>query len=141
MSVSARSRSAPSGADRPWSVEARGLDPVPDADRHGRPAELFWDWLSANLGIIGIVYGAIIASFGLDLLQGVAVAVVGSVLSFLLVGVLGVAGVRAGAPMLVLSRTPFGRRANLAPALVSWLSLVGWETVTAVVAAGRRTGV
>ncbi len=121
--------------DRPWVVEARGLDPVPDGDRHGRPSELFWVWLAANLGIIGVVYGAIIASLGLDLWQGVAVAVVGSVLSFLLVGVLGVAGKRAGLPMLVLSRVPFGRWGNIGPALVSWVSLVGWETVTAVVAA------
>jgi purine-cytosine permease-like protein len=121
--------------DRPWSVEARGLETVPDEDRHGRPAELFWLWLAANLGIIGVVYGAIVASLGLDLVQGVTVAVVGSALSFLLVGVLGVAGARGGSPMLVLSRAPFGRRANLGPALVSWLSLVGWETVTAVVAA------
>jgi purine-cytosine permease-like protein len=116
-------------------VEARGLDPVPDADRHGRPAELFWVWLAANLGIIGIVYGAIIASLGLDLWQGTVVAVAGSALSFLLVGVLGVAGKRAGLPMLVLSRLPFGRSGNIGPALVSWVSLVGWETVTAVIAA------
>ena len=135
MSVNVRSQGADPGAGKPWSVEARGLEPVPDEDRHGRPSELFWVWLAANLGIIGIVYGAIIATFGLDLVQGVAVAIVGSVLSFLLVGVLGIAGVRAGAPMLVLSRLPFGRLGNLGPAIVSWLSLLGWETVTAVVAA------
>lgn len=127
--------STTSTTDRPWAVEARGLGPVPDADRHGRPAELFWVWLAANLGIIGIVYGAIIASLGLDLWQGTVVAIAGSAFSFLLVGVLGVAGKQAGLPMLVLSRLPFGRSGNIGPALVSWVSLVGWETVTAVVAA------
>src|ERR1035437_231030 len=40
-----------------------------------------------------------------------------------------------GAPMLGLSRVPFGRKGNLAPSLVSWISLLGWETVTAVIAA------
>jgi purine-cytosine permease-like protein len=120
--------------DRPWTVETRGLSPVPDEDRHGRPAELFWVWLAANLGIIGVVYGAIIASLGIDLWEGVGVAVVGSVLSFLLVGVLGVAGQQAGLPMLVLSQSPFGRRGNVGPAVVSWVSLVGWETITAVIA-------
>jgi purine-cytosine permease-like protein len=134
MSTSTRARLNPV-TDRPWVVESRGLDPVPDKDRHGRPAELFWVWFAANLGIIGIVYGAIIASVGLDLWQGTAVAIVGSALSFLLVGVLGVAGKRAGLPMLVLSRLPFGRSGNIGPAVVSWVSLVGWETVTAVIAA------
>jgi purine-cytosine permease-like protein len=37
--------------------------------------------------------------------------------------------------MLVLSRLPFGRSGNIGPAIVSWVSLVGWETVTAVIAA------
>ena len=133
MSISTRARPNPA-TDRPWVVESRGLDPVPDKDRHGRPAELFWVWFAANLGIIGIVYGAIIASLGLDLWQGTVVAIVGSALSFLLVGVLGVAGKRAGLPMLVLSRLPFGRSGNIGPAAVSWVSLVGWETVTAVIA-------
>ena len=134
MSISTRARPNPA-TDRPWVVESRGLDPVPDKDRHGRPAELFWVWFAANLGIIGIVYGAIIASLGLDLWQGTVVAIVGSALSFLLGGVRGGAGKRAGLPMLVLSRLPFGRSGNIGPAVVSWVSLVGWETVTAVIAA------
>ena len=122
-------------ADRPWSVESHGVDVVPDAERHGRAADLLWLWLAANLGIVGVVYGAVIATLGLDLVQAAAVAVVGVVGSFLVVGVLGVAGQRRGAPMLALSRRPFGRTGNVGPSLASWLSLLGWETVTAVVAA------
>ncbi len=128
----------PSGfpvADRPWSVETHGIDVVPDGDRHGKPTDLLWLWSAANLGIIGIVYGAVVATLGLDLLQAVAVAIVGTASSFLLVGVLGVAGQRGGAPMLALSRRLFGTSGNVGPSLVSWVSLVGWETVTAIVAA------
>lgn len=122
-------------ADRPWSVETAGIESVAEADRHGSSSELLWVWLGANIGIVGIIYGAILTTLGLNLWQGAAAAVVGAVLSFVLVGVLGVAGKWGGAPMLGLSRVPFGRRGNLAPALVSWVSLLGWETVTAVIAA------
>jgi hypothetical protein len=92
-------------------------------------------WLGANIGIVGIVYGAILTTVGLSLWPGAAAVVVGTILSFVLVGVLGVAGKWGGAPMLGLSRVPFGRKGNLAPTLVSWISLLGWEAVTAVIAA------
>lgn len=122
-------------ANRPWAVESRGLDVVPDRERHGRATDLFWLWIAANLGLIGVVYGAMIATLGLDLAQAATVAGVGTAGSFLVVGVLGVAGQRRGAPMLALSRRCFGRRGNLGPTLASWLSLLSWETITAVVAA------
>jgi len=121
--------------DRPWSVETAGIESVAEGARHGTSSELFWVWLGANIGIVGIIYGATLTTLGLNLWQGAAAAFVGSVLSCGLVGVLGVAGKWGGAPMLGLSRVPFGRKGNLAPALVSWISLLGWETVTAVIAA------
>ena len=122
-------------ADRPWAVETHGIDAVPDGDRHGRAVDLFWVWLAADLGIVGVVYGAVLATFRLDLAQAIGVAVVGTAGSFLLVGVLGTAGPRQGLPMLAWSRRLFGTWGNLGPALASWMSLVGWETITAVVTA------
>lgn len=122
-------------ADRPWSVETAGLESIPDHHRHGTASELFWVWVGANIGIVAIVYGAVLTGLGLNLWQGAVAAVLGSALSFVLVGVLGVAGKWGGSPMLGLSRIPFGRRGNLAPTLVSWISLLGWETVSAVIAA------
>lgn len=121
--------------DRPWSVETAGLQALDDRDRHGSSFELLWVWLGANIGIVAIIYGATLTTLGLNLWQGAVAAVVGTVLSFALVGVLGIAGKWGGAPMLGLSRVPFGRKGNLAPTLVSWISLLGWESVTAVIAA------
>jgi len=135
MSPRTRHLSEHPAADRPWSVESAGIESVTEDHRHGTASELFWIWLGANIGIIGIIYGAVLTTLGLNLWQGAAAAVVGTVLSFVLVGVLGVAGKWGGAPMLGLSRIPFGRKGNLAPALVSWISLLGWETLTAVIAA------
>ncbi len=121
-------------ADQVWTIELHGIEPVSDQDRHGRPFELFWVWFAANIGILGIVYGAILSAAGLNLLQSALVALAGSAGSFLLVGVLSAAGKWGGAPSLTLSRAPFGIRGNLGPALLSWISLVGWETISVITA-------
>ena len=131
-----RRRRAPfPDGDRPWAVETRGIEPVADEDRHGSARDLLWLWMAANLGVIGTVSGAVGAAMGLDFTQIVGVAAAGTAGSFVLVGLLGVSGQRTGKPMLALSSEVFGRWGNLGPASMSWLSLVGWETVTAVVAA------
>jgi NCS1 family nucleobase:cation symporter-1 len=129
-----RQQSAPV-ADRPWAIERHGIEPIGEEERHGTPRELFWIWCAANIGILGIVYGGILTSVGLNIWQSLLVAVVGSAGSFALVGVLSLAGVRRGAPMLTLSRAPFGVRGNLGPAAISWISLVGWETIAVITAA------
>lgn len=115
--------------DRAWRIERTGIEPVSDADRHGRPSEQFWVWAGANIGLLGIVYGVIVVSFGLSVWQSLLAAVVGTVGSFALVGLISLAGKSAGAPTLVASRAAFGVRGNSLPTLVSYLSLVGWEIV------------
>ena len=127
-------------SDRVWAVELRGIEPIADQERHGTPFELFWVWFAANIGILGIVYGGILALSGLNLWQSLLVALVAPVLSFLLVGALSIAGKRGGAPMLTLSRACFGVGGNLGPTFISWLSLVGWETVAVITAAYALLG-
>jgi NCS1 family nucleobase:cation symporter-1 len=127
-------------SDQVWSIELNGINPITDAERHGTPFELFWVWFASNVGILGVVYGAILFSLGLNLWQSIFVALVASALSFALVGVLSVAGKRGGAPMLTLSRAAFGPRGNIAPTLISWISLVGWETVLTITAAYAMLG-
>jgi NCS1 family nucleobase:cation symporter-1 len=127
-------------ADRAWAIELHGIEPIGDRERHGMPFELFWVWFAANIGILGIVYGGILAVSGLNLWQSVLVALVAPLISFLLVGILSVAGKWGGAPMLTLSRAPFGTRGNLGPTVISWISLVGWETVSVITAAYALLG-
>ncbi len=135
MSVQAtdQSRGQPA-SDRTWSIETNGINVVPDSERHGTPFELFWVWCAANISILAVVYGVIIVSFGLSLWQSVLAGVTGTVLSFLLVGFVSLAGKRSGAPTFALSRAPFGLVGNVLPTLTSYLSLVGWETVLVALA-------
>ena len=127
-------------ADRAWAIERHGIEPIADDERHGTPFELFWVWFAANIGVLGIVYGAILTAAGLNLWQSALVTLVASAGSFLLVGALSIAGKWGGAPALTLSRAPFGVRGNLGPTLISWISLVGWETISVITAAYALLG-
>src|SRR5689334_7028804 len=122
-------------SDRPWSIETNGTNVIPDRERHGSPRELFWIWAGANIGILGITYGAFLVVFySLNIAQGIIAAVLGAVLGFLLVGTVGLAGKRAGAPTLVISRAAFGVDGNYLPAAISYLSFIGWEIVVTTLA-------
>lgn len=118
------------------TVETRGIEPVPDSERHGHAGQMFWTWFAANISILGLPLGATLVAFrGLSIWQAALVAIVGSFGSFALVGALSLAGKKGGAPALTLSRAVFGQRGNAGPTLVTWLSRVGWETITTTTAA------
>lgn len=97
-----------------WKVESTGIDLVPEAEQTGKPIELFWVWSAANIGILGVVYGALIVGFGLSFLQSVLAALVG-VASFALVGYTSFAGKRGRTSTLTLSRVIFGVKAISPP--------------------------
>jgi purine-cytosine permease-like protein len=123
--------------DHVWSVETHGIDPISQQERHGKPFELFWIWFASNIGILGVVYGAFyLVSTGLNLWQGLIIGLIATGVSFLFVGLLSIPGVWGGAPMLTLSRAVFGTRGNIGPTLVSWISLVGWETILVITSTG-----
>jgi NCS1 family nucleobase:cation symporter-1 len=85
--------------------------------------------------VLGISYGAFALGFGIDPAQAVLAAIIGTVISCVLCGIIAIAGKRGSAPTLVLSRAAFGVTGNKVPAAVSWLLSVGWEIVSAALAA------
>src|SRR6266851_3547453 len=126
--------SAQSAEVRPLQVETNGINVIQDAERKGNPRDLFWPWFAANVSVLGLSYGAFILGFGISFWQGVVVALVGIVVSFLLCGFIAVAGKRGSAPTMVLGRAAFGVRGNKLPSAISWLLTVGWETVLVILA-------
>lgn len=110
-------------------VETNGINVIDESERRGRPRDLFWPWFAANVSVLAISYGSFIVGFGVSFWQATLAAVVGIVVSFALCGVVALAGKRGSAPTMVLSRAAFGVTGNAVPAFLSWLLLVGWETV------------
>jgi nucleobase:cation symporter-1, NCS1 family len=119
---------------RPLQVELNGINVIDDADRKGRPRQLFWPWFGANVSILGLSYGSFALGFGISFWQATVAGLIGIVVSFLLCGFVAVAGKRGSAPTMVLSRAVFGVRGNRLPSAISWVLTVGWETVLTVLA-------
>jgi NCS1 family nucleobase:cation symporter-1 len=112
-----------------FSVEQNGINVISESERKGHPHDLFWPWCAANIAVLGISYGAFLLGFGISFRQAIIAGVIGTAVSFLLVGFVSLAGKHGSAPTMVLSRAAFGVKGNALPAFVSWLLLVGWETV------------
>jgi NCS1 family nucleobase:cation symporter-1 len=111
------------------AVEQNGINVIAENERTGRPSDLFWPWCAANISVLAISYGSFVVGFGVSFWQATIAGVVGVVLSFALCGLIALAGKRGSAPTMVLSRAAFGVTGNAVPAFLSWVLLVGWETV------------
>ncbi|MGH3384558.1 MAG: purine-cytosine permease family protein [Nocardioidaceae bacterium] len=111
------------------AVEQNGINVIDESERKGTPRDLFWPWCAANISVLGIGYGSFLLYTGANFWQALVFGTLGTVFSFVLVGLVSLAGTRGSAPTMVLSRAGFGVRGNGLPAFVSWLLLVGWETV------------
>lgn len=122
------------GAATTFGVELNGLNTIHESERRGRARDLFWPWFGANVSVFGLSYGSFLLGFGISFWQATIVGVVGVVASFLLCGVIALAGKRGSAPTMVLSRAVFGVEGNRVPSALSWLLTVGWETVLTALA-------
>lgn len=126
---------------RRLGVETTGIEIIDEAERTARPADLFWPWFAANVSVFGMSYAGFILYFGISFWQGVLVALVGIVASFVLCGVIAIAGKRGSAPTMVLSRAAFGVSGQKVPGVISWLVSIGWETFLAILAVLATTTV
>jgi NCS1 family nucleobase:cation symporter-1 len=110
------------------AVETNGINVIAERERKGTPRQLFWPWFGANVSVFGLAYGSFLLGFGISFWQAVVAGGIGIVVSFLLCGLVAIAGKRGSAPTLVLSRAAFGVNGNKVPSALSWILTVGWET-------------
>ncbi|MEU6981972.1 cytosine permease [Streptomyces sp. NPDC046324] len=125
-------RTADVGRDEVFQVEGHGIDPIPDAERHGGAKDLFWLWFGSNLTFTYVINGALAVAFGLSFWQATAVVVIGG-LSFFAISAAGLSGVRTGTATLVISRAAFGVRGNWPAGLLNWVVSIGYTIVNTVV--------
>ena len=117
-----------------FTLELNSVEPIQSSELHGSARDLFWPWCGANVSVLAISYGAFFLGFGINFWQATLAAVIGTVLSFLLVGVSSLAGKQSNVPTMVRSRAIFGTKGNLWPGFLSYLVFVGWETVLVSIA-------
>lgn len=123
-------------------VERRGMEPVQESERHGRPRELAFVWAGAMVNYVSLLTGALVigapivvgATNGqLGLLDCALAIVVGSALAALLHGLLSVTGARTGTPQMVFARGVFGHRGAYPGAALTWLMATGWFAVDCII--------
>jgi NCS1 family nucleobase:cation symporter-1 len=115
-------------------VEPGGAGFIPLTERHGRPLNLFWTWMSPNLEFATVYVGVIaVLFFGQTFGQAVAGIVLGTALGSATHGILSARGPSMGVPQMVLSRIGFGYRGNILPAgLNAVVAGIGWFAVNSV---------
>ena len=131
--VSAEVREGTYGA-RLTAVEPGGAGFIPLSERHGRPLNLFWTWMSPNLEFATVFVGVIsVLYFQQTFGQAVAAIVLGTALGSATHGILSTRGPSMGVPQMVLSRIGFGYRGNILPAgLNAIVAGIGWFAVNSV---------
>jgi nucleobase:cation symporter-1, NCS1 family len=116
------------------AVEPGGVEYIALRERHGKPIQLFWTWLSPNLEFATVFIGVIAVAFlGLNLWQAATAIIVGTALGSLTHGILSSWGPKFGVPMMVESRGAFGFLGNILPAALNGLTAsFGWFIVNSV---------
>ena len=133
VSVTAEVREGEYGA-KVNAVEPGGAEYIPLNDRHGRPLDLFWTWLSPNLEFATVFIGVLaVAAFGQSLPAAIAAIVLGTALGSVTQAILSARGPSFGVPQMIMSRIPFGFRGNVLPAgLNAVVAGIGWFAVNSV---------
>jgi len=120
--------------ERVATVEPGGVEYIALKERHGKPIDLFWTWLSPNLEFATVYVGVLgVAVFGLSFWQTALAIVLGSALGSVTHYFLSSWGPKFGVPMMVESRGAFGFLGNILPAtLNAFTGTIGWFIVNSV---------
>ena len=116
------------------AVEPGGAEFIPLHDRHGKPYQQFWTWVSPNMEFATIFVGIIgVWFFGQSFWMATLAIVIGSALGSLSMGALAARGPLFGVPQMVLSRIGFGFLGNILPAGINAVVAgIGWFAVNSV---------
>ena len=116
------------------TVEPGGVEYIALKERHGKPLDVFFVWVSPNLEFATIFVGTIaIILFGLNFWEAASAIIVGTAVGSVTHAILSSWGPKFGVPMMVESRGPFGFLGNILPAgLNAFTGAFGWFIVNSV---------
>jgi NCS1 family nucleobase:cation symporter-1 len=124
------------GGDRFLQVEDRGIEAVPESERHGRARELGFLWAGAFVNYTSLLTASLLTTFfGLGVWDGLAATVLGTVAGAVILGLLSHTGPRSGLPQVVYTRRVFGNAGARIGAFLTLFLAVGWFAVDTVIAA------
>src|SRR5438874_5703105 len=112
------------------SIEAHGMEPIPETARYGSVGRLFTVWFTPNLVPAAFFIGTLVTLDFLKLgfVTGLLAIVVGNIVGSFFVALLSTMGPRLGLAQLPAARLPFGK-SIVVPGLLNWLSTIGWDGI------------
>jgi NCS1 family nucleobase:cation symporter-1 len=115
------------------SIEARGMEPIPEDARYGSVGRIFTVWFTPNLVPAAFVIGTFAAAnfINLGFWTSLAAIIVGNLAGSVLVGILGQMGPRTGMAQMPAARLAYGKSIVL-PGVLNWLSCIGWDGINSV---------
>src|SRR3954470_1172335 len=116
--MSARERRSES-ADEIGRVEARGIDYVPEDERHSRPRDLAWAMFGPQFGFGNMVFGSLGIVFGLSWWSTFTAITVGVALGSLIFAGVAIQSPKTGTNNAVSSGAFFGVRGRYLGSLIS----------------------
>lgn len=113
-------------------IERRGIEHIPEDERYGRPWQLGAMWSGLVTNVLTVVYGTLLVAMGLNWWQAVAAIVLGN-LTWIVAGVVSLAGPAAGTTTFGVSRMVFGDNGVRPIAFFNWIMMLGYEVLDLVV--------
>ena len=133
MSTEAHSDQLGTEVNPVYGLERRGIDFVPEHERHMKLRNLAEFWVGTNLYPFNILIGVLAYTLGLSVGVTLLVVVGGVLLSYWVVGLASIPSSRAGIPTLAVSRAPFGLRFQAINAALAWLVGIFFEVINATI--------
>ncbi|RST16110.1 cytosine permease [Streptomyces sp. WAC05374] len=112
------------------TIEQRGVDTVPEAERTSGPRDLVSILLGSNLCLGVIVFGWLPVSFGLGLWASVTSVLAGTVVGVAVTAPLALVSLRTGTNLSTSSGAFFGVRGRLVGSVVGLLLSLGYTALT-----------
>lgn len=108
-------------------IEDKTIQPIPEAERHGRFRDLFTIWFGSNIMVLTIVTGALATTvFGLDFWSAVLAIIIGNLVGAVFMALHSAQGPQLGVPQMVQTRGQFGSYGALLVVIVTVLMYVGF---------------
>ena len=116
-----------------FTIEAHGMEPIPESARYGSVSRVFTVWFTPNLVPAAFFIGTLVTLDFLKLgfVTSLLAIVVGNVVGSYFVALLSTMGPKLGLAQMPAARLPFGKSIVL-PGLLNWLSTIGWDGVNSV---------
>jgi purine-cytosine permease-like protein len=116
-------------ADEIGRVEARGIDFVPESDRHSNPRNLGWAMFGPQFGFGNMIFGSFGIAFGLSWWSTVTAVTVGVALGSLIFAGVAIQANKTGTNNAVTSGAFFGVHGRLLGSLISLFIGLGFFAI------------